>query len=216
MQSGHHIISVTLGGPAKPTGLAVVEPKSDYFYPNGDEKQLRWDNHFDVVWLERLPPGREYPAILSRIRELRSQKRIGRDYSLLLDVSVSGLAAVRFFEDEGLYPNPLRVSEAWTSTFQDQVRIVPRRDMITAAQVALQSSRLKVASGLELAATLVTDLQAFDPELLGRGQNTDLVTAVAMALWWGERMQWSEEVADDMLSDGDDLADYDRSSVTGY
>ena len=160
--------------------------------------------------------GREYPAILSRIRELRSQKRIGRDYSLLLDVSVSGLAAVRFFEDEGLYPNPLRVSEAWTSTFQDQVRIVPRRDMITATQVALQSSRLKVASGLELAATLVTDLQAFDPELLGRGQNTDLVTAVAMTLWWGERMQWSEEVADDMLSDGDDLADYDRSSVTGY
>ena len=215
MKTGHHVISISLGGPANPTGLAVVEPKSVYFYPSGNEKQLGWDNFFEVRWLERLSSGREYPAILSRIQELRSQKRIGRDYSLLVDISASGLAAVRFFEDEGLYPEPLQVSDASKPALHDGVHAVPRRDLVTAAQVALQSNRLKIASGLELAATLVTDLQAFDPNASDRS-HADLVTAVAMAVWWGERMQWSEEVAEDMLSDGDDLADYDRSDVTGY
>ena len=112
MRTGHHVISISLGGSANPTGLAVVEPKSVYFYPSGNEKQLGWDNFFEVRWLERLSSGREYPAILSRIQELRSQKRIGRDYSVLVDISASGLAAVRFFEDEGLYPEPLQVSDA--------------------------------------------------------------------------------------------------------
>ena len=146
MQSGYHIISVTLGGPTKSTGLAVIEPRAEYFYPKGNEKQLGWDNHFDVVWIERLPSGREYPAILSRIRDLKSQKRIGRDYSLLVDISASGHAAVRFLEDEGLYPEPFQVSDASGQTLHDGVRVAPRKDMITAAQIALQSNRLRIPS----------------------------------------------------------------------
>jgi len=121
-------------------------------------------------------------------------------------------------EDEGLYPQPFQLNDASRATFQDGIHNVPRRDLSTSALVALQAEpiRLEVARELDLAATLVTDLLAYNPEEPRKDQNTDLVTAVAMTLWWGERMQWCEEVAEDMLSDGDDLADYDRSSVTGY
>ena len=216
VKSGHCVISICLGGSLGPTGLVIVEPKSIYSHPRGDQTRLEWDNHFAVRWLERLPSGCEYLAILSRIRELTSQRRIGRDPSILMDISATGLAAVRFFEDQGYFPIPFRVSDAGASSFQDAVRIVPRKDMITAAQIAIQSSRLQVSTDLELAATLITDLEGFNPEAPAKSQHGDLVIGVAMILWWGERMQWSEEVAEDMLSDGDDLADYDRSDVTGY
>lgn len=67
---------------------------------------------------------------------------------------------------------------------------MPLRDVIGAAQVVLQTGRLKVASVLNLADTLVTDLQAFDPKPVARGldlsggRNADLVFALAVALRW--------------------------------
>ncbi len=113
------------------------------------------------------------------------------------------------------------MTNATDAPYQNGIQHLPQRDMIGAAQVALQSDRLKFASELELAPALVTDLQAFDPTLAGSvaktGQNTDLVTAVATAVWWGDRLQWSEEVADRMLPDDDDqLDDPTRSAIGGY
>ena len=66
---------------------------------------------------------------------------------------------------------------------------VPLRDVVGAAQVVLQTARLQVASGLELAETLVTDLIGFDPKPVARdmdlrgGRNADLVLALAVAVW---------------------------------
>ena len=48
---------------------------------------------------------------------------------------------------------------------------VPLRDVIGAAQAVLQTARLKVAHALELAETLVSDLQAFDPKPIERNSN---------------------------------------------
>ncbi len=76
---------------------------------------------------------------------------------------------------------------------------VPLRDAIGAAQVVLQTARLKVASGLDLAETLVADLTAFDPKPVARnmdlhgGRNADLVFALAVALWWGDGLTWGDK-----------------------
>ena len=91
--------------------------------------------------------------------------------------------------------------------------------MIGEAKVALQSDRLKVSSELALAATLVTDLQAFDPTVAGTAAGTDqiddLVSAVAIAVWWGDRLQWNEGTADSMLSE-EQYDDTGRDAITGY
>ncbi len=63
----------------------------------------------------------------------------------------------------------------------------------------LQTARLKVASGLDLAETLVADLTAFDPKPVARnmdlrgGRNADLVFALAVALWWGDGLTWGDK-----------------------
>ncbi len=220
MESGHHIISVSLGGPGKPSGLAVIEPRSEYWHPKGDESELDCENHFGVLWLERLAAGRPYPAIVARVREMAAARRLTRGCSLLIDITATGQSPLRLFEDQGLYPEPVEVTNATDAAYHNGIQQLPRRDMISAAQVALQSDRLKVSSELELAATLVTDLQAYDPTLAGpaarSGQNDDLVIAVAVAVWWGERLQWNHEIADRMLPEDDDPDETGRSPITGY
>ena len=217
MESGHHIISVSLGGPAKPTGLAVIEPHSKYQHPKGDESQLVWDNYYNVRHLERLAAGRAYPAIVARVREVASHKRLARGSTLLVDITNTGAPPLRLFEDQGLYPEPFQVTDGGNPAYGDNIQALPRRDMISAAQVVLQQpDRLNVSSALELAPTLVTDLQAYDPDMPERSQNADLVTAVAVAVWWGERLTWDDEVADRMLPDDDPPDDSTRSTIGGY
>ena len=46
--------------------------------------------------------------------------------------------------------------------------------------------------------------------------NSDLVFAVAVAVWWGERLQWNEDIAEQMLVADDLAADMGRSEITGY
>jgi hypothetical protein len=100
------------------------------------------------------------------------------------------------------------------------VQRVPLRDVVGAAQVILQTARLQVASGLELASTLVTDLIGFDPKPVAHnvdlrgGRNADLVLALAVALWWGDRLTWDDEMLDPQAADM--WADYDRNPVSGY
>ncbi len=96
---------------------------------------------------------------------------------------------------------------------------MPLRDVIGASQVVLETARLKVAGALELATTLVSDLQAFDPKPIARnpdlrgGRNTDLVLALAVALWWGDRLTWDDDMLDHYeVDDGE----YYRNRVSGY
>ena len=218
MRSGHYIISVSLGAAAKPSGLVVIEPKSKYFYPKGDESRLEWDNHFDVVHLERLPAGEPYPAIVARVRELAAARRLSRGCDVLVDITITGSAPLRLFQDAGLRTQPFEVTTATDAHYQDGVQHLPQRDMIGAAQVALQSDRLKFASELEHAPALVTDLNAVDPTLAGSvaktGQIIDLVTAVAIAVWWGDRLRWDDDMQPD--DDDDQWDDTGRSEIGGY
>lgn len=74
---------------------------------------------------------------------------------------------------------------------------VPKRDLIMVLQVALQQGRVQVAKALPDAATLVKEAQQFQwrPTKTGddaygawrEGQHDDLLLAVAMLVWWGER-----------------------------
>ncbi len=53
---------------------------------------------------------------------------------------------------------------------------------------------------MELAETLVSDLQAFDPKPIERnsnlrgGRNAGLVLALAITLWWGDKLTWNDDV----------------------
>jgi hypothetical protein len=77
---------------------------------------------------------------------------------------------------------------------------VPKRDLVSTVQVLLQSERLKIASSLSEAQTLIDELLAFKVSINLRGHDAygndasmwrenphdDLVLATALAAWYGE------------------------------
>jgi hypothetical protein len=197
MEKGQHIVSLSLGTVAEPSALVVIDPRTEFERPEGEDR-IDFENFFAVTWLERFPAGHPIPAVASRVSELMADERLAKNCRLLLDISLTGTAPVRVFKRVGLYPKQIDL----TNTGSEEqptggVRRAALRDVVAAAQVVLQTGRLKVASKLELASTLVTDLQGFDPKPQARGldlrggRNADLVHALAVALWWSDRLTWS-------------------------
>jgi hypothetical protein len=81
-------------------------------------------------------------------------------------------------------------------TRDGDVTRVPKRDLVSAAQVALQSERLKIAAELPEAETLTRELQSFQVKISldtahdsygawREGAHDDLVLALCLALWAG-------------------------------
>ncbi len=199
MRAGHHIVSLSLGTVAEPSALVVVKPSTTFSEPDEDGRCRPLENHFAVTWLERFPAGRPITAIAARACELISDKRLANNYTLLLDITSTGAAAAKVFKGRGVYPKAIDLTNTAAETPPGSPKQVPLRDVIGAAQVVLQTARLKVASELELAGTLVADLTAFDPKPVARnmdlrgGRNADLVFALATALWWGDNLTWDDD-----------------------
>lgn len=199
MKANHHIVSLSLGTVAEPNALVMVQPRTEFSEPGGDGWSRDSKNYFDVTWIERFPAGRPIPAVVTRACELISDKRLADNYTLLLDITSTGSAPARAFEGRGIYPALVDLTNTAAAEQASSSLRVPLRDAIGAAQMVLQTARLKVASGLELAETLVADLTAFDPKPVARnmdlrgGRNADLVFALAVALWWGDNLTWGDK-----------------------
>jgi hypothetical protein len=100
-------------------------------------------------------------------------------------------------EQRGLEPVAITITAGDQVTYDRGWR-VPKRDLVGAVQVLLQTSRLKFAEQIPVIPALVQELLAFrvkiDPltahDSYGawrEGAHDDLVLAVAVAVWWGQR-----------------------------
>lgn len=98
----------------------------------------------------------------------------------------------------GVVLKPIQITGGDAVTYENGVTRVPKRDLVSAAQVALQTGRLKIAADLPEAQTLVRELESFKVKIdldtahdsYGAwrvGAHDDLVLAVALALWCGTR-----------------------------
>ncbi len=196
MEKGSHVVSLSLGTVAEPSGLVVVNPRTQLLEP-GEDGRRDSENYFDVTWIRRFPAGCPIPEVVARVAELISDKLLAKKCSTLLDITSTGVAPRRVFEARGLHPTLIDLANTGSEERSNGMRRVPVRNVIGAAQVVLQTHRLKVASALDLASTLVGDLQSFDPKSVDRGldlrggRNSDLVLALAVAVWWADKLTWN-------------------------
>ena len=92
---------------------------------------------------------------------------------------------------------PIHITAGATVNREGGVEYVPKRDLVSIAQVALQTERLKIAAELEAASVLVREMQNFQVKITDAANDTygawrtgmhdDLVLAVAMALYVGQK-----------------------------
>ena len=198
MKAGQHIVSLSLGDAANPGAVVVVNPLTEFERLQDDDGEWNWDkeNFFEVNHAERFPPGYLNSATATCVSEIVSNKRLAKNGHLLVDISLTGVVAVRGFERQGLHPKAFELTH---SGAEDRLGgQVPVRDVIAAAKDVQGTNRLKVAKDMELAETLVTDLLAYDPQPMTRsldlrgGRNSDLVHAIAVALWWADDLTWGD------------------------
>jgi hypothetical protein len=190
--SGVFVTGLDLGQTSDPTALAVIEQTEA-----GQGKYA-----YNCRHLERFPLGTPYTDIVERVVRRFSAPPL-RNSTLAVDETGVGRAVVDLLRH---HPRicyalkPITITGGYQATKQEDGSYhVPKKDLVAALQVVMQSGRLKIAQSLSHAELLVKELGNFRVKITRaanevyeawrEGDHDDLVLAVAMAVWAGER--WS-------------------------
>ncbi len=152
-----------------------------------------------VRHLQRFELGTKYTTIVDSVKRLLLRepfrRRLSR-VSLIIDKTGVGRPTMDVFTAAGVNPVGVTIHGGDKVAMEDAMNFrVPKRDLVGAAQVALQNGSLKVAAGLPESETLKRELQNFrvkiDPKTAHdsyshwrEGAHDDLVLSVALACWW--------------------------------
>ncbi len=158
-----------------------------------------------VEHVERIPLGTPYQdvvkttvALLGR-SELMARDKRGREHAptLVVDKTGVGQPVVQLLRAAGVTPVGVTITGGSDVTRDGGDYRVPKRDLISATQVLLQSRCLRFAPGMPYVKELNHEFQTYQMKIdlttghdsygqWREGQHDDLVLAVALAAWWAE------------------------------
>lgn len=212
-----YLIGVDLGQANDYTAISVLH-RAVRVTPSGVPYLQSWmagEKHkppvreavYEARHLERLPLGTPYPQQVERVARIvaevknRDDVRLG-DAAVRLVVDQTGVGRpvvdmLRAAGLKGLYAVSIHGGDA-TTRDGNEYR-APKRELVSVLQVLLQTGRLGVAASLPEAQTLTREMLAFKVTFNTTGHDTyandwrenphdDMVLAVALAAWAGERI----------------------------
>jgi hypothetical protein len=201
-----HVVSLDLGQAQDYTALAVL--RRPVVLPGAPLSASR--PTYAVPHLQRFQLGTPYPQIVKAVVELLTSPPLrapaahgGPAPFLVVDQTGVGRPVVNLFEDAlrnrvtcRMCAVTITAGHAATPNHAGGV-CVPKKQLVGALQVLLQTRRLHVARELPDAAVLVKEMEAFRVKLTAAANETfeawrerdhdDLVLAVALAAWVGEK-----------------------------
>lgn len=190
-------------GPDYTIGLDLGQSK-DYTALCILEQHGRYDEAiFHARHLQRYQLGTSYPAIVADVATICRREPLASNKPMLaIDGTGVGAAVVDLFRKErnlNARIVPVMITGGDKVNCEAGVYRVPKRDLVSVVQVALQMSRLKIAASLPDAAVLTAELQNFQVKITESANDTygawregthdDLVLALALSLWSGMRLQ---------------------------
>lgn len=163
------------------------------------------ETRFDLVHAERFR-GVGYPEQTARIKErFLELERYAREHhgdasaTLLLDETGVGRPVRDMLQGAGLHPRGVLITGGDKATTEGSSDRVPKKELASALQVALQSKQLRIAQELPLAALLIKELEGFRVSISLSGHasfgndvgaapwrtadHDDLVLATAIGVW---------------------------------
>lgn len=196
------LLGLDVGQVNDPAAFAVIEPHTITYG--------RSVHHtYDVVHLERFPLGTPYPVMVQQVKQGVAMLPKGGafvpglpglpPYHLIIDATGCGRPVADLFRGLGVWPVYVTLTHGYQTVEHDRDQYsVPKPVLIGALQVAMQTRRIKVARGLDEAGVLQREAQNFQYKLQGRtgddtyaawreNEHDDLLFAVALAIWYGER-----------------------------
>jgi hypothetical protein len=180
-----YFVGLDLGQPHEYTALALVERRYS------DDLAT-----YAVRHLHRWPLGTPYRQIADAVDGVLETPEL-EGCTLTVDQTGVGRAVVELFRrDEGFRRVAVTAGLAM-GRGDDGATHVPKKELVATLQVLLQSRRLQVAARLPLAETLTREMATFRGKLAAvngddqadwrEREHDDLVLAVALAAWEGER-----------------------------
>ena len=150
---------------------------------------------------ERLPLGMSYPTQVDRVVTLVGSAELARDVQVAVDsTGVGGAITDLLREALRAFSTPLTaitITGGSTASRDGSRWAIPKRDLIAASQVALQTKALKIAAALPTAQLLADELAAYRVKVSEDGRDTygngreapndDLVLALAIATYVATR-----------------------------
>lgn len=180
-------VGLDLGQAHDSTALCVVEKRSMPGEPD------RFGIRHLQTWL-----GEPYPALVDHVVRILARPPLDLARSLIIDRTGVGRPVYDLFRQAGLDCGVVGV----TITAADQAHSdggahwVPKRDLVSVAQVLLMERRLEIAAGLPDAERLATELRDFrvsisaaghDSYSAREGKHDDILLASCLALWGAQR-----------------------------
>jgi hypothetical protein len=210
-----YITGLDLGQAQDFTALAVLERTEPPSAPDGTRSYMgpvvtvsagpkprppaaKPGRRYAVRHLERFGLGTSYPAVCDRIVQLFAEPPLAYS-TLAVDQTGVGRAVVDMIRQARPKATirPITITAGIAVVPAGAGWHVPKKELVSSLQVLLQSRRLQVARSLPSAVVLVKELEAFRVKITASAHETfeswrerahdDLVLAVAMAAWVGER-----------------------------
>ena len=171
-------VGLDLGQATDYTAIAVVEEA-------GDDLHVRHLERFRHTL---------YPDVADRVGALMDGPQLEGKTSLVIDATGVGPAVTDIFTKRGRAFKAVKIHGGDAESREGSIYRVPKRNLVSALQAALQTGALKIASSLELAEVLRQELLNFrikiniatghdSYEHWREGDHDDLVLAAAMAVW---------------------------------
>lgn len=185
------ILGLDLGQAQDYTALTIVERIAQYDNYRNEKPPLLHCRH-----LERVELGTRYPDIVSKVGAmLKRPPLVGAQ--LVIDATGVGRAVCDMFTAAHIQHKRVLVTSGDSVNAEGGFWRVPKRDLVSAVQAPLQDKRLKFADGLDLAPTLIKEMLNFKVKITAAAHDTygawrenehdDLLFAVMLAAWWGNR-----------------------------
>jgi len=160
--------------------------------------ELPQETPLNVRHLDRYPLNMSYPEIVRHVSGLMQSGALrDKGLALLVDATGVGRPIVDLFREAGLRPIAITITGG-TSAHRDPLASgwsVPKRDLVSSLQVALQSKQLRISPRLAHAQTFMTEAKNFKVSIsLSTGHDSygawresvhdDLLLATSLPVWF--------------------------------
>jgi hypothetical protein len=192
-------MGLDLGQAGDYTAIVITEHIPARVYGEFDPNRFRNDatpEFYHVRHLERLKLGTTYVDIAKHVKALLLRAAELRNATLVVDVTGTGTPVVDMLRASGLQLTPVLITGGDKASRDGLAYYVPKRDLVVATELLLESGKLKISDQLPFATTLIEELLSFKSrsntqtahdsyEAWREGAHDDLVLALALSCWQG-------------------------------
>lgn len=170
------------------TAMAILERS---------QKECRWE----LRLLHRFPLGTAYPSLVESMRDIVRRPPLLGNVQLVIDATGVGRPVLDIFRKGNMGHGVVGVSIHGGDAVSKDPSIsgyrVPKRDLVSNLQLLFQQRLLRIPTDLRESEILIQELRSFRVQISDAGHDSygawrsgehdDMVLAVALAAWLGQR-----------------------------